>query len=226
MEAEMPRFCAFALLCGLTMFLGCGDSTDEPAGVSGGDDDNDDGGPNPNSGLYSEECDVDYGIDMGCDQGEAACLHAYQINRSRYDHPAESDCARALKFDAKVGEVALAHSQDMCDRHFFDHVNPDGKDPFDRLDAAGIDWVAAGENIFTAYGYTLEQIVTLAEEEFMDEPECTLNHRSNILSRDFSFVGVGIVECDDGYIYLTQDYVTYDYGDIRTDEHEYCPNFN
>ena len=34
--------------------------------------------------------------------------------------------------------VARAHSADMRDRDFFDHVNPDGLDPFDRAERAGL----------------------------------------------------------------------------------------
>ena len=46
-------------------------------------------------------------------------------------------------------DFLLRHvSEDMADRAFFDHVNPDGDDPFDRMSAAGFaggyPW---GENI-------------------------------------------------------------------------------
>jgi hypothetical protein len=195
-----------------------GGDDDESAGLV--DDDDTDGD------WYSDACDINYGIDLGCDSSDAACRHAGLINHDRFEHPDESDCAPALRWDGPVAAVARAHSQDMCDRQFFDHENPGGKDPFDRLDEAGIDWIAAAENIFMACGYDLDTVVTLAEESFMDEPECVANHRSNILSRNLYFVGVGIYECDDGCIYLTQDYVTYDFDDLREDEHEYCPNFS
>lgn len=181
---------------------------------------------NVDGDLYSEQCGIDYGIDMGCNAGSPECRHAQRINLDRYDQPDESDCAPALLYDDDAAAVAEAHSIDMCDRGFFDHNNPDGKSPFDRMDDAGIDFVAAGENIFVACGYSLEEVIPLAEDEFMDEPECEMNHRSNILSRQFQFVGVGIFECDDGCIYLTQNFVTYDFDDIREDDHDYCPNFD
>lgn len=203
----------------------CGDDTDDPAGVNGDDDNDDD--TNTDGDYYSEECNIDYGADMGCDQSEPACQHARLINIDRYNHPEESDCAPALDWGTKLAAVALAHSKDMCDRQFFNHINPDNEDPFDRMEEAGIDFVAAGENIFMACGYTMDQVVDLAEESFMNEPECEYNHRSNILARDFKNVGVGIYSCaKDGCIYLTQDYASYEFSDLRDDTHEYCPNFD
>jgi len=42
--------------------------------------------------------------------------------------------------------VARALSEDMIARDFFDHVNPDGEDPFDRMADVGITYQTAGEN--------------------------------------------------------------------------------
>ncbi|MDP8224745.1 MAG: CAP domain-containing protein [Candidatus Lernaella stagnicola] len=203
-------------------FVACGsDETEAPNSFGSTDDDDDDGGGD--GSLFSEECDIDYSVDMDCDGPEAECTHARLLNEDRYAHPEESDCAQPLFYDDPVAAVAEAHSRDMCERGFFDHANPDGESPFDRMEAAGLGFVAAGENIYMACGMSLSQVITQAEIDFMDEPECEPNHRSNILARNFKFVGVGIYECDDGCIYLTQDFITYAYGDIRTDQHEYCP---
>ena len=40
-------------------------------------------------------------------------------------------------YNETLAETARAHSQDMIDRNFFDHYNPDGKSPFDRMEANG-----------------------------------------------------------------------------------------
>ena len=45
----------------------------------------------------------------------------------------------ALTADGGLASVARAHSEDMRDRGFFDHVNLDGLDPFDRADRAGVE---------------------------------------------------------------------------------------
>ena len=43
----------------------------------------------------------------------------------------------ALTADPALAALARAHSADMRDRHFFDHVNPDGLDPFQRAAGPG-----------------------------------------------------------------------------------------
>src|SRR5206468_5445966 len=48
--------------------------------------------------------------------------------------------ARSLKpldWDQGLSKTARAHSQDMAKRGFFNHVNPDGEAPWDRLSRAG-----------------------------------------------------------------------------------------
>src|SRR5687768_17733429 len=46
-----------------------------------------------------------------------------------------------------VASVAQKHSDDMVRRGFFDHKNPDGLTPFQRLNAAGLKFTRAAENI-------------------------------------------------------------------------------
>jgi hypothetical protein len=203
--------------------LSCDDDPSEPSGLGGNDDDDDD---DTGGDMYSDECSIDYGDNPGCDADDPACQMTVLMNKDRYLNPDESDCAPALDWHAELAAVALAHSQDMCNRDFFDHSNPDGDDPFDRMDAAGIQWVTAGENIFRVSGVGVDEAVTMGEEAFMDEPECVANHRSNILNRNFTHVGVGVYECGDGYIYITQDFAAFSFGDIRQDPHEYCPGFS
>jgi uncharacterized protein YkwD len=59
----------------------------------------------------------------------------------------------ALIHDPDIRAVARAHSEDMRDRDFFDHVNPDGDGPGDRLIAGGISYTAWAENIAWNLGY-------------------------------------------------------------------------
>jgi hypothetical protein len=204
-------FILFVFAC-LGSFFACGDDSGEDGAlVGGGNDDDDNTGPN--------NCGYDYGQNPGCDSSDDACHMATLINDDREANPEESDCAPAIKWDEDLAQVAYQHSKEMCDTGVFDHV-VNGKDPFDRMDAAGIDYVAAGENIAmgTDGYYTVDDF----EVSFMDEPECQLNHRGNILSRDFTHVGIGVHHCSDGNVYVTQDFASYDYEDIRQDAHEFC----
>ncbi|MCA0146159.1 CAP domain-containing protein [Blastococcus sp. LR1] len=89
--------------------------------------------------------------------------------------------------DAGLASVAAAHSADMRDRDYFDHVNLDGLDPFDRADAAGQD--ARAENI--AWGQQDPGSVMTA---WMNSS----GHRKNILNCDLSRLGVGIADSGKG----------------------------
>ncbi|MFE0965015.1 CAP domain-containing protein [Streptomyces fungicidicus] len=78
--------------------------------------------------------------------------------------------------------LATAFSDDMADRGFFDHTNPDGDTPWDRAQAAGISNLG-GENI--ARGQADAAAVM---EAWMDSP----GHKANILNCDFKTLGVGV----------------------------------
>ncbi|MBD0333749.1 MAG: CvpA family protein, partial [Chitinophagaceae bacterium] len=50
-----------------------------------------------------------------------------------------------LKADPELTLVARAHSKDMFARGYFAHITPEGRDPFDRMRAAGVKFLTAGE---------------------------------------------------------------------------------
>jgi uncharacterized protein YkwD len=89
---------------------------------------------------------------------------------------------RMLEWHDELGEVARAHSRDMSGRRFFDHDCPDGLGPYERKRNAGIDFSWSGENI-AAGQRTPEEVVN----DWMNSP----GHRSNILYRNFTHLGVG-----------------------------------
>jgi uncharacterized protein YkwD len=93
-----------------------------------------------------------------------------------------------LKADPELTMVARAHSNDMFSRGYFSHYTPEKKDPFDRMKAAKVRFLSAGENL--ALGQTLE----VCHEGLMNSP----GHRANILHASFGRVGIGVL---DGGIY-------------------------
>lgn len=99
------------------------------------------------------------------------------------DHREDLGLSRLI-WDDRVYQVALAHSEDMKDRDFFAHTNPDGKDPFDRLGDAGIEYWAAAENI--AYGYSTGAAV-------LNGWLNSAGHKANIENGTFTHHGVGYV---------------------------------
>lgn len=109
--------------------------------------------------------------------------------------------AQTLRWNEQLAAVARAHSENMLRERFFNHVDPEGRSPADRVTAAGIPWCASGENI------ALAGSMTSAEDAFMNEPRFEHNHRANILSPKYTDVGVGIVQGLDGQLYITQEFV-------------------
>ena len=86
-----------------------------------------------------------------------------------------------LELDKDLCAVAQLHSDDMVARGFFSHENPDGQDPFDRMWAYGISFMAAAENI-AAGQRSPEEVV----DSWMHSP----GHRANILNPTYKKMGV------------------------------------
>lgn len=78
--------------------------------------------------------------------------------------------------------VARAHSLDMHQRDYFDHTNPDGEQPWDRMEDAGYRYAMAGENI--AEGSSTADAVM---EQWMSSP----GHCANIMAPEFVHIGIG-----------------------------------
>ena len=94
----------------------------------------------------------------------------------------------ALQMDDSLRDLARAHAVDMFKRGYFAHVTPEGLDPFQRMDAAGIHYGTAGENL------ALAPTLDIAQNGLMNSP----GHRANILNVDFRKVGIGVL---DGGVY-------------------------
>lgn len=89
-----------------------------------------------------------------------------------------------LQLDNSLTVVARAHGKDMLARGYFSHYTPEGYSPFDRMEAAGISYTAAGENLAFAPNEGI------AMEGLMKSP----GHRANILSPAFKRVGIGVLD--------------------------------
>jgi len=89
----------------------------------------------------------------------------------------------ALALDPRLTAVARRHSKDMRDSRFVGHVSPSTGRPVDRLRAAKVLHLVLRENVAQAYS------VQEALRELLNSPA----HRENILSRDVTVMGVGVV---------------------------------
>jgi len=104
-----------------------------------------------------------------------------------------------LEWSDSLAAVALAHSKDMAVRGFFDHTNPEGLSPFDRMKNAGISYRRAAENIAAG----------------QQSPEAVVNgwmnssgHRANILNPQLTHLGVGYYAGGSYGSYWTQCFIT------------------
>jgi uncharacterized protein YkwD len=105
------------------------------------------------------------------------------VNKERADRG-----LNILAFDSKLREVGRLHSTDMFKRGYFSHYSPEGEDVADRAEKLEVDYLVIGENL--AYAPSLE----LAHKGLMNSP----GHRANILSPDYSKIGIGVM---DGGVY-------------------------
>jgi len=146
------------------------------------------------------------GYDPGSNPGDAAQFEQDVFALVNDERAAAG--ASALAWCDGLHACAKAHSNDMCDRGFFDHTNLDGEGPSDRgrLGHAGSytfpsivsnPYGGLGENI--AMGQTSPaQVMT----GWMNSP----GHRANILNTTYSHIGVGL--CDGCGTHWTQNFGT------------------
>lgn len=113
------------------------------------------------------------------------------INEERQKHDLS-----LVVMDKALRGVAREYSKEMFLHGYFSHVDRGGKNPFQRMQSAGISFISAGENL------ALAPSVDLAMQGLMDSP----GHRANILSSKYGKVGIGVI---DGGIYgkmFTQEF--------------------
>lgn len=107
-----------------------------------------------------------------------------------------------LRWNSEVANVAREHSRDMALNRFFGHVSPTRGTLEDRM--------ALNPNISASImleNVAMNKTVEDAEEGLMDSP----GHRQNILNKDVTEVGVGIVivlrKSGVKFFYVTQDFI-------------------
>ncbi|ABR49505.1 SCP-like extracellular protein [Alkaliphilus metalliredigens QYMF] len=103
-----------------------------------------------------------------------------------------------LRVDLEITRVARIKSQDMEDQNYFSHNSPTYGSPFDMLESFGVKYLHAGENL--AGNASVEQ----AHTSLMN----SAGHRRNILSPDFTHLGIGIVPSDRYGLLFTQVFIS------------------
>ncbi|MDP9365639.1 MAG: CvpA family protein [Chloroflexota bacterium] len=101
-----------------------------------------------------------------------------------------------VKIDRELAAVARAHSEEMFRLGYFAHRSPRTGEPGDRLDDAGVRYLASGENL--AYAPS----VAVAHRGLMESP----GHRANILNPAFARLGVGVVRSPNRGLMISQEF--------------------
>lgn len=89
-----------------------------------------------------------------------------------------------LKIDLELTKLARLKSQDLINNNYFDHNSPTYGSPFKMMKTYNISYISAGENI--AGNQTVEK----AHNALMNSQ----GHRENILNKNYTHIGIGIID--------------------------------
>ncbi|MHA2501839.1 MAG: CAP domain-containing protein [Candidatus Kariarchaeaceae archaeon] len=131
------------------------------------------------------------------------------INEVRLDRTSHGQELQALRLHSVLIDVARAHSEDMLQRQYFAHVSPDGDDVADRVEEAGVDYTAVGENLFWMEAGPGADVASEAVDGWVNSP----GHYANILT-SYAFTGIGVAT-DGSQYYITQVFYSGDPAHLR-----------
>jgi uncharacterized protein YkwD len=120
----------------------------------------------------------------------AAVLYA-SLNEERREHGLQD-----LPLDPALNAAALDHVADMARNNYFDHDSPTGITPWDRMHHYNCVYSHAGENIALA-GSGVQ-----AARALWNSPP----HRENILSPNFTRVGIAVMTSRAGRLLFVEDF--------------------
>ena len=162
------------------------DGMDDDGGMDDGDDDDDDDPPNndpevPDNSYCTDVANWDSSWSQ-LEQDVLDLVNQYRASGYNCGSGGNFGPAPPLTMQPNLRCAARVHSKDMDERNFFDHTNPSGESPFDRMSMAGYSFSTAGENIA---GGSPDAAGT------MDQWMNSSGHCANIMNPSFKEIGVG-----------------------------------
>lgn len=109
---------------------------------------------------------------------------------------------QVYSYNNSMEKYARIKSEDMGVRGYFDHSNPEGELITVTMSRDGVGYNAWGENIAYITGSTDPNFLA---SQFMNNWMNSEGHRANILSTNFTDIGVGVYSIG-GAIYATQEF--------------------
>ena len=101
-----------------------------------------------------------------------------------------------LAEDASLSQFALQVAEQMAERHYFGHTDPNGVTFQDRLRAAGF------VNRYAAENMAFDQDEKAAHQAFLHSP----GHYGNIVDAHSRKLGVAVVAAGDGEIFYVEEF--------------------
>lgn len=136
--------------------------------------------------------DLPFTVDSGLTVSHEDELEMLQlVNQERERHGLAS-----LTLDPLLQTAARDHCQEMFELGYFGHDSPVTGSPSDRLDSLGAEYIVTGENL--AYAPDVD----VAHQGLMD----STGHRVNILSSQYSRIGIGVIESPSRGKMFTQEF--------------------
>ena len=113
----------------------------------------------------------------------------FQLEVLQLVNQARADAGLApLTADPALTAAAQTRAEELT--ALYSHTRPDGRSCFTALTEAGVAYWAAGENIAAGYPTPAEVVAGWMASD---------GHRANILSEDFTQMGLGYAPAEDGY---------------------------
>lgn len=144
----------------------------------------------PNAGVQNQIYDSNFMAEV-----ESMIFNKVNEERAKNGLP-------PLSYNSTMEHYARVKSQDMGDRGYFDHNNPEGELMTAQMLRDGVTYNAWGENI--AYIGGISDANALANQ-FMTNWMNSSGHRANILSSNFTSIGVGVYKIGNT-VYATQEF--------------------
>ena len=108
-----------------------------------------------------------------------------------------------LSYSNTMQKYARIKSEDMGVRKYFSHEDPNGQLITAKMKVDGVSYNAWGENIAYLGGYSGDSNIA---NQFMTNWMNSSGHRANILSPNFTSIGVGVYKIGNTY-YATQEFM-------------------
>ena len=105
----------------------------------------------------------------------------------------------------------MKHNQTMASGCGLSHQCPGEPDLGARETAAGVHWMAAGENIgeggpVSSSDSAIASMAVALTQDMLNEKPPNDGHRRNILSTSFTHIGIAVFRDSKGTVWMTQDF--------------------